>query len=175
METKQTILSRGLPKTGQLISYFAGDDGDIEAGWWVGKTSVNNLERFIVKTIVGVEVIIDRATGLMWPRDVTGPGGDSGLAKAWSTAVFFGGALIFVGFDDWRLPNVEEFCSIFDLSAGIPCWYPVFLNGLSSAYWTSTTAAADDTLAYAPHMNSGVANVSLKTANNRILCVRGGA
>jgi len=49
-------LSRGLPKTGQETSYFSGDDGEYEAGWWSGLLNANNRTRFIVESINGDEI-----------------------------------------------------------------------------------------------------------------------
>ncbi|GAH35530.1 unnamed protein product, partial [marine sediment metagenome] len=75
MDTGQVILSQGLPKTGQETEYREGDDGTYEFGWWKNRLNANNKTRFIAKTIGVHAVVIDLATGLMWPAD----GDDFGL------------------------------------------------------------------------------------------------
>jgi len=72
MAFRKRIELTGLPKTGQTISYVAGDDGDYEAGY------VPDGDRFVDN---GDGTVTDNATGLMWVKDMHRiiPGG-SGLA-----------------------------------------------------------------------------------------------
>ena len=72
------IISRGLPKTGQTTSYITTDDGDTEIGWWKGLTDAQNRTRFVSVTISGGDVVIDRATGLMWSADGNEAGCNNG-------------------------------------------------------------------------------------------------
>ena len=78
MKAYDKILTRGLPKTGQSVVYSAGDDGTYQSGWWRGKLNANNKVRYIAKTIGGDDVVIDRATSLMWAADGTAAGCGSG-------------------------------------------------------------------------------------------------
>lgn len=91
----------------------------------------------------GNGTITDRATGLMWMK------ADSGKTMDWKEALEYAENLEYMGYDDWRLPNVKELQSIVDYtrapdaldaayrSAAID---PVFgLTETESWFWTSTT------------------------------------
>ncbi|GAH98409.1 unnamed protein product, partial [marine sediment metagenome] len=97
MKTEAIIPSRLLPKTGQVISYVDGDDGFHQAGWWKGTKSANLKTRFEVRTIGLVDVVIDNATGLMWPKDVAGDGGIMAISDFWAAQMGFAEALDFAG------------------------------------------------------------------------------
>jgi len=134
-DARKFVFTRRLPITGQIISYQAGDDGDYQAGWDIG-------QRFLPKTLSGDDVVIDRATGLMWPQSSNGPGGCNGIAQRWSNAIIWCGLLNFAGFTDWRMPNIVEFFSMYDFSVvGGPVeardWPPFDLT--RDPFWTSTT------------------------------------
>ncbi|GAJ23406.1 unnamed protein product, partial [marine sediment metagenome] len=101
---------------GQITSYRNGDDGEYEAGWWRGRLNADNKTRFIAKTIGGGSVVIDLATGLMWPADGVAAGCNNGVALSWEAAIDYALSLDFAGFTDWRIPNVKELASIIDFS-----------------------------------------------------------
>jgi len=161
------ILTRQLPKTGQITSYNAGDDGDHEAGWWRGRSNANNLTRFVARTIAGDDVVIDRATGLMWAADGIAAGGGNGLLYLWAAAVnYFNPAFVFAGWNDWRLPNTVEHITILNYGALAPTVYPPFVNiGLAGTmrYWTSTTNPLIDTVAYYADFGMGLIGMFTKT------------
>jgi len=139
----QNIITRGLPKTGQVTQYRAGDDGQYEAGWWRGRLNANNRDRFIIRTIIvngGVDVVLDRATGLMWPRDLTAAGANNGNLTQWNPAIDWALALDFAGFTDWRLPNILELFSLATQAGAAPLIWGVFQNcRTGTPYWSSTT------------------------------------
>jgi len=169
-DNKQFVFTRYLPKSGQTIQYVAGDDGDWEAGWNIGA-------RFITKTISGDDIVIDRATGLMWPRDFAGDGGFSGGLAYWSGGVGWCGGLNFAGFTDWRLPNVRELLSICDYSlggGGASCWYSIFQNRVPDTWWTSTTQAVTTTNAFIVSGGNGNTALADKDLQKRIFVVRAG-
>ena len=175
MQTGQLNLSRLLPKTGQVFEYQHGDDGYSQTGWWKGKKDHNNKTRFVVKTISEVEVILDRATGLMWPRDVSGPGSDNGSYKLWDIHISYAHDLDFAGFTDWRMPNVNELFTLADKSFGTPCWPPIFQNPINEVFWTSTTAPTSSAIAMCIQMLIGLSSSGIKVINEYyLLCVRGG-
>lgn len=177
MDAKQTILTRQLPKTGQVESFFGEDDGDVEAGWWKGRDKDTNKTRFISKTIGdnGEVVVIDRATGLMWAADGDDRGCFSGGIKDWLDAIRHGSLLNFAGFTDWRIPNILELASIIDFSIDGGGFHSVFTNTKVGMYWTSTTNAHFTTFAWCVHMDTQ-ANIweELKTNDHYLRCVRGG-
>ena len=102
----------------------------------------------------GDETISDDATGLMWARDDSGSDFPGGLD--WEDALTYvadQNATRFLGYDDWRLPNVKELQSILDYSrspetSGSAAIHPLFratrvTNEADQSdyahYWSSTT------------------------------------
>lgn len=135
-------LSRGLPKTGQIVSYLDGDDGDIEAGWWLGLLNENNRTRFVEKEYVsGKPVIIDLATKLMWPKDIASSICRDGTAGHWSVAFAWLNGRTWGSFSDWRLPNVFEMLSLANLNEIEPSTYKtIFTNwNVLTVLWTAST------------------------------------
>ena len=96
----------GLPKTGQQISIYPGDDGYYKMGYPLG-----GAPRFIDN---GDGTVTDVATGLMWVKDPMAAGLGSPLY--WYDAIDACENLQFAGHDDWRLPNINELMSIVDHS-----------------------------------------------------------
>ena len=175
MKTGQLNLSRLLPKTGQTGVISAGDDGTHQAGWWKGKKQADNKTRFVVKDIAGDDVVIDRATGLMWPKDCTGDGGYLGQGKLWLTHLNWANGLTLSGYSDWRMPNVFEFFTLMQFKAGAGGWPLVFINTIANYYWTSTLSkqASDDR--YAVNTGNGlVSALQYDMEEKYLLCVRGG-
>lgn len=119
----------GLPKTGQTVEYRAGDDGTYQAGWDEGDRFINN----------GDGTLTDQATGLMWPEDWSGLGGNGAGALAWAAGIDWALALDFAGHSDWRLPNVRELGSLLSYGFLVIPLDPVFLNPRADYYWSSTT------------------------------------
>ncbi|ETR68537.1 MAG: hypothetical protein OMM_10421, partial [Candidatus Magnetoglobus multicellularis str. Araruama] len=74
--------------------------------------------------IVSNELGIDTCTGLMWQR------GSSSSKMTWQSALEYTESLSISGYNDWRLPTIQELSSIADYST----------YGNSSEYfWSSTT------------------------------------
>jgi len=175
MKAKRFIHTRGLPKTGQTEVYRTGDDGTYQAGWWIGKTVHDNKKRFFAKTLDGDDVVIDRATGLMWPADGTGRGCNNGNKANFVNSLVYAAALDFAGFTDWRLPNKNELFSIINNGARDPALYTeYFINFGIDRYWTSSVnfAFSDDVwviILYDGDVGTAVAMMSMK-----LVCVRGG-
>lgn len=133
-------LSRGLPKTGQVISYVAGDDGEHEVGWWLGMKNGINRKRFVVKTLDGCEVVIDLATGLMWIGNTDDIDCGCRGRYDWGSALTNCSGLEIGGFNNWRLPNINELASIVNWSTHSPAIYDVFTNtAIDDGYFSSTT------------------------------------
>lgn len=167
LEAGQNIITRHLPKTGQVISYAAGDDGDHEAGWWRGRTNASNKNRWIVKTISGGAIVVDRATGLMWPYDWQGPGANNGIGGVtWFYAISWANGLNFAGFTDWRLPNINELHSIIEFVVGsAPYIYqPPFTNVRAEPYWSSTTYPPSVGLGMCMRVQYGLGSATGKTS-----------
>ena len=127
-----------LPKTGQTVSYFPGDDGYVQAGIdWPNPRFTDNTDG----------TVTDNLTGLMWLKDGgcikenrwrdslnavadfnTNPGNYNCIEYA-------------ANYSDWRLPNVKELESLTNYGASDPAaWLNSegFTDLKDSYYWSST-------------------------------------
>lgn len=175
MTAETKVLSRGLPKTGQLTYVEDGDDEYYQAGWWRGRKVANNKTRFIIKTLNGDDVVIDRATGLMWPVNGGGLGCMMGGTANLPDAILFAEGLDFAGFTDWRLPNINELLSIVyynNISPSIK--EPPFANTRANYYWSSTTYYYNILQTWTVEFTDGESLILPKTDLYYLRCVRGG-
>jgi len=69
------------------------------------------------------EIITDTKTGLMWQKE-TAP-----RTYTWQEAVEYCKNLTLAGYDDWRLPTIEELFSIVDYERFRPAIDPVLCAG----------------------------------------------
>ena len=165
-----------LPKTGQKTSCAAGDDGDLQMGVaWPSPRFTNNSD----------SVVIDILTGLMWTKNANlmasrDPSFDTVYYPAQETPhdgkVTWQNALDYVkklnnerylGYTDWRLPNVNELKSLAFSGLFIPTFpqeHP-FTNVQQSCnpYWSSTSVDAQHAWhAWLADMEYGLIGYSVK-------------
>lgn len=128
-----------LLKTGQVVSYYNGDDGETETGLATPET------RFETAVLSGGNVAKDYHTGLMWCRNINEAGCNYGVKLTWESGVDFCSNLNYAGFDDWYLPNFFELLSLLNYGTSTAVYlYPEFLNFATSTYiWSSTTKPGD--------------------------------
>ena len=173
MNAKQTILTRQLPKTGQTVSYIPKDDGALELGWWQGRLNANNKVRFILKTISGDDIVIDRATGLMWAADGLAAGCDNGGYTTLTNAILYAINLNFAGFANWRVPNLHSLSSIMNFSMNTPAIdETIFPNMQVGYYHSSTTNAGNTTEYWAVRSDAGDPRNKPKGSTFYLRCVR---
>ena len=164
-----------LPKTGQTASYATGDDGDLEIGAaWPATRFTDNSD----------ETITDNVSGLIWTQDgnAPGPAGCSpGVAKNTQDALDYIACLNtnnYLGYDDWRLPNVNELESLVHYGQANPSvWLNTqgFTAAQSAWYRSSTTNASDTSYAWVVMMGNGnVFRDGPKTGADRVWPVRDG-
>jgi len=133
-----------LPATGQTISYYPGDDGDLQNGVPIPANRFSDNENGTVTDIL---------TGLMWASDANllashnsdfdqdRTSGDGEIN--WRTALDYIQLLNkenYLGFNDWRMPDYLELRSLVNLgndSMAFPANHP-FAN-VKELYWSSTT------------------------------------
>ena len=120
-------------------------------------------------------IVTDSTTGLQWQDDAIGS------QMTWQSAIDHCEGLSLDGFDDWRLPNVNELKTIVDRSKGNPAIVSGFENvgssNYSSYYWSSTTSKDYSYYTY----NAWIVNFSYGYVDNYdkydnvfVRCVRGG-
>lgn len=130
-----------VPKTGQVNSFVARDDGALR----MGVTWPN--PRFAMVGAAGSDAtnqIRDNLTGLIWARNANLFG-----TTNWGGAVSNCNALVYGGTNDWRLPNVRELYSLIDPSPWnspqLPSGYSTFFSNVQGDYWSSTVPHINDT------------------------------
>jgi hypothetical protein len=132
-----------LPRSGQGISFLAGDDGDVLSGaLWPDERFIDNEN----------ETITDLLTGLIWMRN---PPEEE---VSWSEALRYANELDFGGHRDWRLPNANEIESLINYGApddGAWLYTAGFADTLSGWFWTSTSYNLDPVDAYIVNMDNG--------------------
>lgn len=118
-------------------------------------------------------ILIDSETGLNWQDN-----NDSNSTKyTWQEAINFCENLSLNEFEDWRLPNINEFKSIIDRGRTKPAIVNSFeyTGDIDSyTYWSSTTYNNQKDYAWFVHFNYGYINGDTKTNSYYIRCVRGG-
>lgn len=115
-------------------------------------------------------VVRDDTTFLIWQDDTT----TIEVEKGWEQAIAYCEALEFVGYDDWRLPNINELLSTVDNSKSNPAIKDGFENILSRDYWSSTTQANDSSDALGVDFGRGYDTSGRKSDEYYVRCVRDG-
>ncbi len=167
-------LPLSLPRTGADISWYEGDDGDLQEGIeWPDPRFTDN----------GDGTITDNLTGLIWLKDSAALG-----AHSWENALVAietlntsPQSIAPTGYDgdypDWRMPNQFELLSLF-VNAGegdLTAWLARAGFTCGSSIWSSTTAQSYFLPAF--YVESGTSGFTYLTANKTdvkgILAVRG--
>ncbi len=130
-----------LPKTGQTTSYVIGDDGDLQVGvaWPTSRFTDN-----------GGGTVTDNLTGLVWTKDGNAPGPAAcspATSKTWQAALDYVTCLntnSYLGYTDWRLPNINELQSLAHYGQNSTA---TWLNSQGflvqyAFYWSSTSSAS---------------------------------
>jgi|GEM_PF-3330205 len=111
--------------------------------------------------------VIDYEKGLMWIADgATAAGGNEGKPLGWYEALRWADALLFAGFDDWRLPTEEE---LRDLARLAPADRDALLPNTAKGMHWSKIPSPDVELALAVNVDSATISRENKT---KLLAVR---
>lgn len=122
------------------------------------------------------DIVKDSFSKLEWQDDVT-----SSIME-WENAITYCEALNLGGYNDWRLPNINELKSIVDRSKIAPAIVDGFENICSihdnvfyNSYWSSTTYEGYKGSAWAVDFGYGfVYHNGSKNSANYVRCVRAG-
>ncbi|MBF0102389.1 MAG: DUF1566 domain-containing protein, partial [Desulfobacterales bacterium] len=101
-------------------------------------------------------MVQDMRTGLIWQKQDDGIGKTSSDAKAYADALTLG------GYDDWRLPEIDELLTIVDYNRLSPSITPLF-ECLSSNYWSGTEVETDPDGAWYVNFSTGYNNINLNS------------
>ena len=116
-------------------------------------------------------IVIDSKTKLQWQDNLE----TTVVKKTWSEAINYCEDLTLGGYNDWRLPNINELYSIVDKEASgyIPI-SSVFQNTVWHNYWSSTTKISKDSDAW--YIDFSIGNSDWNNKNNSyfVRCVRDG-
>jgi hypothetical protein len=116
-------------------------NGDVDNGELAHLKNVNAVRgEQINSTLVDNEdgTVTDTATGLMWQQAEAG-------AMTWEEALTYCEDLKLAGYNDWRLPNINQLQSIVDYIAYAPSInQTIFPEAMPQDYWSSTTYEGDD-------------------------------
>ena len=177
-----TVYEGAVTKTGQTNEYGkTGSDGALQKGvaWPVPRFTSNDQY-----------TVTDNMTGLMWTRNANLPGEE----LDWTNAIYFctntlytlgEGGGTYGGYSDWRLPNVNELCSLIHRgfiflalpnTAGTGQWAEndPFTNVQNAWYWVSTTLSGSAGTAWRVYMGDGYSQYTSKTTAYYVWPVRGG-
>jgi predicted GH43/DUF377 family glycosyl hydrolase len=170
-----------IPKTGQSTCYNnsggeidclgTGQDGEIRAGVeWPSQRFMNQ----------GNGMILDSLSGLIWATDGNTPqiGSCIGGAKTWQQALEYVACLNqnnYLGFTDWRLPNINESKSLNNYGEqDVAAWLNSqgFSLSTQNYYWSSTTRLIHEDEAWILWINEygmGTAYIAKETFCNVLL------
>ena len=140
--------------------------------------------RFVVGSGASANCVSDKLTGLMWVKDLTTviiTGSTNGSATTWQNALNSvnqanadGG---YCGYTDWRLPNINELKSLTNYGQlSLDGWLSSqgFLNVRANNYWSSTSYAPDNLVAWLVGFSIGSVNADYKSGSTFVWPVRGG-
>ena len=173
-----------LPKTGQVTCYDesgniigctgTGQDGDLHQGVaWPSPRFTDN----------GDGTVTDNLTGLIWTKDGNAPGSSAcspATTKTWQGALDYVACLntnSYLGYTDWRLPNVNELKSLVHAGqSNISTWLNTqgFNNVQSGGYWSSTSVAYSPDYAWVVGMWDGYMGDGSKASYGHVWPVRSG-
>jgi len=131
----------------------AGSDGALQKG------AIWPTPRFVLDT--SGNCITDKLTGLVWIKD---PSLINSSTVQWQTALDTANSGTWCGYDDWRIPNMNELMSLMNYGRIDPTVWLMYGSGTSSEpncdgacfsnvdvpgkYWSSTTVAGNNSNAF---------------------------
>lgn len=172
-----------VPKTGQTttlpLTAPANSDGALQKGQaWP-------TPRFVADA--SGNCITDKLTGLMWVKDLNTV--NNGSTLDWITGLTTADNGSWCGYTDWRMPNINELRSRVNYAYANQASWLMYGSGdittpvcsgacfanVQGTYWSSSSSAADTTLALTVTSSGGVGTAGKNTGISiRLFPVRGG-
>ena len=87
-------------------------------------------------------IVTDNITALQWEDNQQIEDG------SFEDAINYCDVLQLDGYNDWRVPNLNELYTLADRSIDSPALNDTFKNSYSEMYWSSTTVATSNTIAW---------------------------
>ena len=159
----------GVPKTGDPLHLYPGDDGDLKMGYPLSGPRFLDLKD---------GTVLDLVTLRMWvanPNLCPAPIAVGGIAQdlLWEDAINACMNLDYAGYTDWRLPNIMELVSLqYIMTTGQQVDYN-FFTLWNWYYWSSTTYNGLTTAAWLAEFIEGAYLPAQKTSHVLALPVRG--
>lgn len=114
-------------------------------------------------------IVKDKRTNLMWQDNDDA----KSIKKDWDNARKYCANLTLGGYDDWRLPSIEELRSLVDYSLYRPAINLPFKNAADGAsYWSSTSNANNSSYAWIVNFEYGHVYRISKSYVDFVRCVR---
>ncbi len=133
------------------------------------KKSVIFLIASIISSIaLSANTFTDSETGLMWQDNIEA----RTVTKDWQGAIDYCKNLKLAGYDDWRLPAIDELLSITDDKKSKPAIKNGFKNIVSGDYWSSSSDVSVSSNAWVVGFYAGGDGWGSKSYSYLIRCVR---
>ena len=160
-ESKHTTTKVLVPISGLSGKYYY---GAVTASNSKASSKQVSIVRYIADN---TDTVTDYRTGLMWQKT------DDGQQRNWADAKQYCGDLVLGGYDDWRLPRIDELETIVDYSRVDPAIDPLFVCR-SLDYWSGSPLGNYTDYAWSVHFYFGYSSCSCNPSNYYVRCVRGG-
>jgi hypothetical protein len=136
------------------------------------KETIKNISKELYYEVFYRNVWFDNNTGFIWQNDGVNSTFNS---RSWKKAKEYCQDLSLDGFDDWRLPTIDELETILTKEKSNKYTKKALVDTtLSSYYWSSTTGAYNSGYAWQVDFSDGSTYGSDKTSNYYVRCVRAG-
>ena len=127
-------------------------------------------DRYVVKTLHRDEVVLDRTTGLMWQQSASSQQMIYSLARKWINGLNKRG---FGGFNDWRLPTLEEAMTLMEPSPNSQGMYTDSIFDCKRRLWIWTSDRGGANSAWYVNFNYGYSRLNrMESSHNYVRAVR---
>jgi len=123
----------------------------------------NPVGTFEESTVSGKVIVTDTETGFIWQKEYSD-------TLTWINALSYCETSTYAGYKDWRLPNVNELKTLFNLNSINPA--SSFPGMPSSYFWSSSTRVSGASSAWLVNSAIGDMNLISKTDSLYVRCVR---